>query len=344
MKTTVLIIFVLVFDLFAQTSNSNIGDYKAGEFDLFTKDSYQSPMDFNYNLELFPNQIFTGRYYYWTIGSPGTANMQLQSPVPWLTLSSNTFTSTSCSDIQFVEYDFIAPSTPGTHNAVIQDLNGNWQNTNVQLTVTETPSSAQVFNYQVNVGQTISKTDTLRWNGFGQVGCNSNYIPGTTRNFKFNVRNPVSWFSISPTELTIPLGGIDTIVSSVTGLSAGNDFVYLLQESQYAARCFFYRIELNTITNVEDEDGTPKEYFLKQNYPNPFNPSTRISWQSPVGSHQTLKVYDVLGNEVATLVDEFRPAGIYNVQFTMNNLSSGIYFYRLEAGSFVETRKMIYLK
>jgi hypothetical protein len=103
--------------------------------------------------------------------------------------------------------------------------------------------------------------------------------------------------------------------------------------------------KVNAHTGIHDENNIiPEQYLLSQNYPNPFNPSTRISWQSPVGSHQRLKVYDVLGNEVATLVDEFRPAGIYNVQFTMNNLSSGIYFYRLEAGSFVETKKMILLR
>ena len=88
------------------------------------------------------------------------------------------------------------------------------------------------------------------------------------------------------------------------------------------------------------------KFELYQNYPNPFNPSTKISWQSPVSSWQTLKVYDVLGNEVATLVDEYKPAGMYNVQFTMYNeqLSSGLYFYQLRVGNFIESKKMILLK
>ena len=88
----------------------------------------------------------------------------------------------------------------------------------------------------------------------------------------------------------------------------------------------------------------PEKFEILQNFPNPFNPSTIISWQSPIGSHQTLKVYDVLGNEVATLVDEFRIAGRYEVTFNASQLSSGIYFYRLQAGSFVQTRKMILLR
>ena len=75
------------------------------------------------------------------------------------------------------------------------------------------------------------------------------------------------------------------------------------------------------VVDVEEEQNPiPTEFKLEQNYPNPFNPSTKISWQSPVGSWQTLKVYDVLGREVATLVDEYKPAGSYNVEFAMNNL------------------------
>jgi hypothetical protein len=89
-----------------------------------------------------------------------------------------------------------------------------------------------------------------------------------------------------------------------------------------------------------------------QNYPNPFNPSTVITFHLPKASNVELKVYDIIGNEVATLVDEYKPEGIYNEKFTMNNLSSGIYFYQLkvvdpESGSgqvFVQTKKMILMK
>ncbi len=95
-----------------------------------------------------------------------------------------------------------------------------------------------------------------------------------------------------------------------------------------------------------DESGnvTPDLFYLDQNYPNPFNPSTKISWHSPIGIHQTLKVYDVLGKEVATLVDEFRSAGNLSIEFDASKLVSGIYFYQLKIAGFVQTRKMILLK
>ena len=105
-------------------------------------------------------------------------------------------------------------------------------------------------------------------------------------------------------------------------------------------------VNLNfNLTDVQEDHSTiPSEFNLAQNYPNPFNPSTKIRWQSPIGSWQTLKVYNILGNEVATLVDEYKPAGNYEVEFDASQLTSGIYFYKIQAGSFVETKKMVLLR
>ncbi|MGB5288573.1 MAG: T9SS type A sorting domain-containing protein, partial [Ignavibacteriaceae bacterium] len=80
------------------------------------------------------------------------------------------------------------------------------------------------------------------------------------------------------------------------------------------------------------------------NYPNPFNPSTSIHFSIPSSEFVTLKVFDMLGNEVATIINEEKPAGSYQVEFNASQLSSGIYFYTINAGSFIETRKMILLK
>ena len=108
----------------------------------------------------------------------------------------------------------------------------------------------------------------------------------------------------------------------------------------------FDGIDLTVITDVDDKqlNFLPQQYALHQNYPNPFNPSTKISWQSPIGSHQTLKVYDLLGREVAILVDEFKISGSYEVEFNAAALSSGIYFYKIQAGEFISVRKMVLQK
>ncbi len=95
---------------------------------------------------------------------------------------------------------------------------------------------------------------------------------------------------------------------------------------------------------VKEEKPVPDNFVLYQNYPNPFNPTTRISWQSAVNSWQTLKVYDILGNEITTLVDDYLSKGKHEVEFSVKNLSTGIYFYKLQAEDIVQTKKMFFLK
>lgn len=97
-------------------------------------------------------------------------------------------------------------------------------------------------------------------------------------------------------------------------------------------------------TSVEDEVDGLNDYSLGQNYPNPFNPNTVISFRLPVTGNIILKVYDVLGNEIATLVNEEKTAGTHEVNFSSAGLSSGIYFYSMEADNFRENKKMILLK
>jgi len=90
--------------------------------------------------------------------------------------------------------------------------------------------------------------------------------------------------------------------------------------------------------------GAPAAFYLSQNYPNPFNPSTKIDYSVPQASKVSLKVYDILGREVALLVNEYKEIGTYNVRFDASNLPGGIYFYTISAGSFIETKKMSLVK
>ena len=100
------------------------------------------------------------------------------------------------------------------------------------------------------------------------------------------------------------------------------------------------------ITSVDDpiHPAIPNEYTLAQNYPNPFNPTTTIQFALPTGSQVVLKIYNLLGREVATLVNEELQSGKYKVDFEANDLPSGVYFYQIRAGGFSKTKKLTLLK
>jgi hypothetical protein len=163
-----------------------------------------------------------------------------------------------------------------------------------------------------------------------------------------------------------PPSNVYPIVDNITGYFSGNDTlriggrlyvekIGLISMLDSNATNTYYRqsqklLEFNgNPVSVEAEPSPiPIGFSLSQNYPNPFNPSTKISWQTPVSGWQTLQVYDVLGNEIAILVNEYRPAGSYEIEFKSTvgsrQLANGVYFYRVQAGEYVETKKMILLK
>ena len=95
---------------------------------------------------------------------------------------------------------------------------------------------------------------------------------------------------------------------------------------------------------VKDENTNPYTFNLAQNYPNPFNPSTKISYTVAERNNVILKVYDMLGREVTTLVNTTKDAGNYEVNFDASNLASGLYIYKIQAGNFVQSKKMLLLK
>jgi hypothetical protein len=105
-----------------------------------------------------------------------------------------------------------------------------------------------------------------------------------------------------------------------------------------------YTLDFSGITDVENADQLPQNYALDQNYPNPFNPATTITYAVPQNSFISLRVVDILGNEVQTLVNETKSAGTYTVSFDATSVPSGVYFYTLEAGNFVSSKKMLLIK
>ncbi len=122
------------------------------------------------------------------------------------------------------------------------------------------------------------------------------------------------------------------------------DAITVAREIDDTAQIIFDRNLIITGVDLEDNLSLPVEYSLSQNYPNPFNPTTTINYQIPEISFVTLKIYDVLGNEITTLVNEEKPSGYYEIGFNASSLASGIYFYSLQTGSFVETKKMVLMK
>ncbi len=96
--------------------------------------------------------------------------------------------------------------------------------------------------------------------------------------------------------------------------------------------------------NLVEDSQIPKKFILYQNYPNPFNPITTISFLIPHESQVTLKVYNTVGEKVVTLVDNFLSAGKHSIDWDASVFSSGLYFYRMQAGEFVETKKLLLVK
>jgi aminopeptidase N len=188
------------------------------------------------------------------------------------------------------------------------------------------------------------------------VGWNSSIVSGDIYNMNINV-NQVT--NSNPTFFTMP-------VQIKIHTSLGDTTVTLFNDTQYQNFQFEiagqplsivfdpgnWILKNNTTVTEVNDFYQPLNFSLEQNYPNPFNPSTTISYTIPESGLVTLKVYDVLGREVATLVNEQNEAGIHQVDFNASNLNSGVYFYTIESSnpsassgqSFVETKKMILIK
>jgi len=145
--------------------------------------------------------------------------------------------------------------------------------------------------------------------------------------------------------------GICTIANDQLkpGIVSNGDFGAIVVWQDYRSGNNFdiYMNGFNTsgiFTSVEPVGSIPLEYSLSQNYPNPFNPATVINYQLPNTSNVRLSIYDALGNEVGTLVNEMQNAGNYNIEWNASSFPSGVYFYRLSAGSFVSNKKMVLIK
>jgi|GEM_PF-220399 len=178
-----------------------------------------------------------------------------------------------------------------------------------------------------------------------QVVYNQNYVHD--RMAVMITNDVLPWASVSPVIGSIAPGDSASVQLRIhpSGLIGGRMYNGLLRISGNTPDVRYVRLGLSTTPNsVDGMPEIPAAFALDQNYPNPFNPSTTIKYQLPEKSHVTLRIYDVVGREVATLVNGIEDSGYKSVRLDANNLASGIYIYRLQAGNFTMSKKLLLLK
>ena len=196
----------------------------------------------------------------------------------------------------------------------------------------------------------VGDSATVSFNIYNE-GSNSTFIDSVY--VSSNIENIISVIQMFPIELSPFKKDSITVKWIPESESQLNDTIWIFHNAGNLPNPYGLKITGNaTITSVPGEENiTPDKFYLSQNYPNPFNPTTVIQYQIPKTGNVSLKIYDVLGNEVATIVNEKQSAGSYKVEFDASQLTSakgeyasGVYFYRLFSDSFQQTKKMILLR
>lgn len=202
------------------------------------------------------------------------------------------------------------------------------------------PGKTYTISVQHSGGSTISNFNASTrkgstTTGAGTFGVVSNTAVYTVSGYENGVRASSNNIDNASFTWIAPAAGTGDVILTLAGLqgskSGPNTKIVLTSKEQNA-------------TTVNRQRENPTLFSLEQNYPNPFNPSTTVTYSVPVRSNTTISVFDVTGKEVALLVNEVKEAGIYSVHFDASGLSGGAYIYRLRAGTFTETRRMLLVK
>ena len=197
-------------------------------------------------------------------------------------------------------------------------------------TVIKTTDNFSTYNY-VDLQSTENLTDVYF------ISPDSGLIVGANGTIRFTTNSGTDWFEDPEVTDLLESKNIKRMSAfdndSLGVIIADSGFTIIVaKDSSYFT------------TSIESENEMPTEYCLSQNYPNPFNPSTKINYSVPEYGLVTIKVYDLLGNEVAPLVNEEKNAGNYEIEFNGYGLPSGVYFYKIFAGNFSETKKLVLIK
>jgi len=260
------------------------------------------------------------------------------------------------SDARDNYYNPVSATPQGWFDGIHQGSSSGWAATLDNLVGTQSPLkiilSGTRNTTRFNISAELTRTGNIEDNDLAIyfIAVEDLYYDGrnTVSNHKHVMRKMLPTpdgqsFSINLNEtkeipLTInldPLWDSDSLSVVVFVQSAASKTIYQSETISYSDL---------TVTSVGNNDELPTEFVLEQNYPNPFNPSTNIQFAIPQSSFVTLEVFNAIGESVGVLVSEELNAGTYNYDWNASNLTSGIYFYTIQAGEFVETKKMLLVK
>jgi len=190
-----------------------------------------------------------------------------------------------------------------------------------------------IFNFNANVGDTIS---CLQFVPEMLTQVITLFSKGTNEILNVNRSSFTFWLQYPElTEGSYLITITDSLGITYYGGEGGE---------QNLAGAIINNIQYGNLVHVKIPTEIPSNFYLAQNYPNPFNPATTINYSLPKSSFVTIKIYDILGRDVTTLVNENKPIGNYSIQLNASKLVSGVYFYRMTAEDFVQTKKLILLK
>ena len=295
-------------------------------------------------------------------GEDGIMYKSTNSGSGWTWLPVNAITSNNLTSIITITTDYII--AVGDNGTIVRTSNGGqtWENksvaVNIQFNKIFDGIEINAFGYAWAVadeGKIFATTDYGNsWfpqqsgvienlNDVAFRNQNEGTIIGDNCAIRRTTNSGITWFEDSKLDSLCQMNGgdifdlavIDQNTASVLIRNTTTDEVVTITRATVSSE---------PLNIDEDEYILPSEFSLAQNYPNPFNPNTVISYQLAQSGNVSLKVFDVLGNELRTLVDEHKPAGSYEVNFNAEELVSGIYFYKLQAGTFNETKKMVLVK
>ena len=256
----------------------------------------------------------------------------------WTTINS------SVTPIMLVKDNFVL-ATAGSTLLIVSSNNGlNWSNANgISNAVQSLATNGTEIYAGTYSGGVLKSTDNgfnfTQTSSFNGYQLNSIIADGTNVIAGSSSGGGIFVSTNKGTNWTLKNEGFNGGSASISKLLYANGYIFAGEGSQVWRRNFQNLLPVKNITTE-----IPSKYSLGQNYPNPFNPTTVISFQLPVVSDVSIKIYDVQGREVQMLVNERMQAGMYEVSFDGSGLTSGVYFYQMRAGKYIETKRMILLK